>query len=258
MDYKNREWLFDKYVNEELTSAEIAEICGVGDQTILNWLHKFEIPVRPSGVRGKNKRKKIYYNTCLNCAKQFPVDMPCKHDPNNKRKFVRCCSKECTSELKRINIKKLHEQGAFDNHHKNQTGTFRRTIDKETLVRLYCYEHKLLAEIAKELKVKYQVLQREMKRHNIKNIFYRKCPQCGEIYGCPNRSMVDHESNKFKKYCSRKCFLSSRKIRILSPESLPRADAPASENSSGSQHKNTRTFPGDGESTSYLKVAMKP
>jgi hypothetical protein len=37
-----------------------------------------------------------------------------------------------------------------------------------------------------------------------------------------------------------------------------RADAPASENSSGSQHKNTRTFPGDGESTSYLKVAMKP
>lgn len=205
--YKDRDWLYQKYVVELHSSYEIAEMCGVGSQTILNWLAKFGIPANNRKARAESRKEEIF-NTCLVCGTKFKVSKPCEADPNNKRHFKRCCSPECTSELKRRNITRMHKEGIIP---KPEKGRLVRTIDKEILVRLYCYEHKKIDEIAKELKAKYTTISRELKRHGIEKIFYMTCPQCSKEYSVPIRSMTDPNSNKYKKYCSRKCFLSSRR-----------------------------------------------
>jgi len=47
--YKDRNWLFNRYVNDLKTAVEIAKECGVSCTTIYRWLHKFGISVRPTG-----------------------------------------------------------------------------------------------------------------------------------------------------------------------------------------------------------------
>lgn len=147
-----------------------------------------------------------YINTCTYCGAQFTVDSLSKHDPTNQRKFKRACSEECTRKLKSDNMKRNHDGGKFN----YKTGQ-RRYLDRDVLIRLYCYEYKTVAEIAKELRTKQITVTREMRRLDIPHVFYRTCPQCGEIYGNQNRSQCLDTSNKFKKFCSRKCFLSSRR-----------------------------------------------
>lgn len=39
--YQNREWLYQKYVVEKMSSVEIGELCGVSAATICNWLRKY-------------------------------------------------------------------------------------------------------------------------------------------------------------------------------------------------------------------------
>jgi hypothetical protein len=54
--YKDREWLYEKYVEEGLTNVEIADICDVSDSTICLWKKKFDIPSRdetPERVKEK-------------------------------------------------------------------------------------------------------------------------------------------------------------------------------------------------------------
>lgn len=55
--YKDREWLYEQYVDEERTNKDIAEECGVSDSTICRWKQKLDIPSRghemPDHVREK-------------------------------------------------------------------------------------------------------------------------------------------------------------------------------------------------------------
>ena len=44
--YKNRSWLWNQYRTLEKSSIQIAKEIGVTKRTILNWLHKFKIPIR--------------------------------------------------------------------------------------------------------------------------------------------------------------------------------------------------------------------
>lgn len=151
--------------------------------------------------------KKMYENICINCGDKFYVDMPCKADPTNKRKFVRACSKECTSALKSQTMKANHKKGLM----KREVGNI-KTFDRDVLIRLICYEHKYLGEVAKVLGTKRKTLSREIKRLKVPtNEFYRTCPQCDEQFTCTMRCQVNPESNKFKKFCSHACFLRSRK-----------------------------------------------
>lgn len=200
--------MYKKYVIEEKSSKQIAEICNIkSDQTVLNWLKKHEIPARKSGQRSASKQKKLYPTDCCNCGKTFYVDMRCKTDPNNKRKFVRACSDECTASLRSAHMKSLITEGKIDNKNSSK---YVRELEKSVLVDMYCYRYMLLADIATELKAKQTTVVREMERLKVPKHFIRKCPQCGKEYSCNIRSMVDESSNKFKKFCTRKCFLSSR------------------------------------------------
>jgi predicted DNA-binding protein YlxM (UPF0122 family) len=43
--YCNKSWLYNKYLNEKLSSIQIAGLCEVTRETIYCWLHKFDIPL---------------------------------------------------------------------------------------------------------------------------------------------------------------------------------------------------------------------
>lgn len=49
--YKNKKWLFNKYWNEELSSIQIAKLCGVTGSNIQYWMKKFNIPTRTTDKR---------------------------------------------------------------------------------------------------------------------------------------------------------------------------------------------------------------
>lgn len=48
--YKDRDWLYEKYVEEGLTNVEIADICNVSDATICRWKSKLDITSRGNGM----------------------------------------------------------------------------------------------------------------------------------------------------------------------------------------------------------------
>lgn len=47
--YRNKEWLMRKYIQEGLSSTEIAELADTSHRTILNWLDRFDIERRTPG-----------------------------------------------------------------------------------------------------------------------------------------------------------------------------------------------------------------
>ncbi|KKK47427.1 hypothetical protein LCGC14_3155300 [marine sediment metagenome] len=53
VNYKNKEWLKDKYIKEMKTMRTIAKECKVSEATILNWLRKFKIKTRNHSEAGK-------------------------------------------------------------------------------------------------------------------------------------------------------------------------------------------------------------
>jgi hypothetical protein len=60
--YKDKEWLRDKYVEENLSLKEIAEICDVSHKTISNWKIRYDI-----GDKDFNKIEK----ECCECGKSI-------------------------------------------------------------------------------------------------------------------------------------------------------------------------------------------
>ena len=44
--YKNKDWLYQKYVIEGLSTLEISKMTNVNRQTISNWLNKYGIKIR--------------------------------------------------------------------------------------------------------------------------------------------------------------------------------------------------------------------
>ena len=54
----NKDTLFDLYINQKMTSKEIAEIFGCTSKSIRNYLAKYEIPIRQNGEAVKLERTK--------------------------------------------------------------------------------------------------------------------------------------------------------------------------------------------------------
>ena len=56
--YRNKEWLFQKYIIENLTSEEIVSICEATSRSIIcNWLKIHNISIKPCNQRQKFRRK---------------------------------------------------------------------------------------------------------------------------------------------------------------------------------------------------------
>lgn len=54
-EYRNKKWLYKKYIEEELTSSDIAKIVGCGRHIIIKWLKKFGIKIRGISETRKSK-----------------------------------------------------------------------------------------------------------------------------------------------------------------------------------------------------------
>ena len=44
--YRNKEWLYNKYIEEELSTTQISKFCNSGNTVIWNWLYRLNIPMR--------------------------------------------------------------------------------------------------------------------------------------------------------------------------------------------------------------------
>lgn len=60
--YKDKDWLYQKYINERLSLSKIGEICQINAQTILNWMRKFKIKTRTlsEAIKGTTAKEKHY------------------------------------------------------------------------------------------------------------------------------------------------------------------------------------------------------
>lgn len=148
-----------------------------------------------------------YTNTCKNCGEAFSVKRKSENDPNNYGKFKRCCSAQCTAALR---SKYLLERRASGEVIRTASGQ-RRVLDRQILVELYCYRHLTIDQIAAELHAKQPTVSRALKEYEILKVFYNSCPNCGNTFTVSMRCQTDAASNKYKKFCSTGCFLSSRK-----------------------------------------------
>lgn len=61
MEYKDKDWLFIKYITERLTCKQIAHICGCHERTIHQRLTIFNIPRRVSGFNSMPEEDKQRY-----------------------------------------------------------------------------------------------------------------------------------------------------------------------------------------------------
>lgn len=148
----------------------------------------------------------VYINICKSCGKEFPVDSKSKNDPNNLRKYKRACSDVCTRRLKSENMKQLRDLDIL-----KPQSPGHRVIDRGVLESLYCRNLLKISEISRQLSAKESTVSRELRRHGLARKFYRRCPQCDVEFSVPTRSMCNPQSSKFKRFCSKGCFLSSRK-----------------------------------------------
>jgi 5-methylcytosine-specific restriction endonuclease McrA len=60
MEYKNKEWLTQKYIVEKLNIRQISEFTGIPQRTIHSWLVKFNIPRRAVGVEHWSDEQKEF------------------------------------------------------------------------------------------------------------------------------------------------------------------------------------------------------
>jgi len=57
-NYKSKEFLYQKYINEKLTTKQISDLTGIPFRTIHSWLVKFNIPRRKGGVEHWSEEQK--------------------------------------------------------------------------------------------------------------------------------------------------------------------------------------------------------
>lgn len=62
-EYKDSEWLREKYVGEQRSIADLADECGVAKSTIRHWLKKFNIPIRGKSEAGKIRAREHPHTT---------------------------------------------------------------------------------------------------------------------------------------------------------------------------------------------------
>ncbi len=60
MEYKNKNWLYQKYIDEQLTIYQISNISGIPTRTIHSWLVKFNIPRRKGGIKHWSEEQKQF------------------------------------------------------------------------------------------------------------------------------------------------------------------------------------------------------
>jgi len=162
LKYRNKEWLQEQYIEKEKTSYELAELCDVTSNTIRNWLHKHDIPVRDGGaVKGESQDTypKLRDEDWL--REKYIED---KMSTKQIAKTVGCVDRSVRMAIKRNDIEMRTQEEAA----REQCGhamVDKRLLDKEWLENQY--EEKSIAEIARKVGVTWPAVRYRMNEHGI-------------------------------------------------------------------------------------------
>lgn len=95
--HQDSDWFYEKYVEEDLSLQDIAELCGICSWTANHWREKHGIDTHVTYATGKDHAR---YNSveieCANCGE--PMEIPKSRFESTERT---CCSKECDAEHRR-------------------------------------------------------------------------------------------------------------------------------------------------------------
>ena len=71
--YRNKEWLYNKYVSEKMSTRKIGKLVGVDNKTIWEWLRKHNIPSRSITPENIKYRDKVWLeNKYINKKLSYP------------------------------------------------------------------------------------------------------------------------------------------------------------------------------------------
>lgn len=86
--YTIKEWLYKKYITEEIPAKQIAKTYSVRTETISRWLRKFSIPMRSRGEAIRNKHNPNYRGGRISSGQGYIMVLSPNHPRRNKRGYV--------------------------------------------------------------------------------------------------------------------------------------------------------------------------
>jgi len=100
LDYRNRNWLYQRYIIERKSMTMIAEICNCCISTICEWLKRFDIKVRTTGevLKGRALSKKHKENLSI-AGKKFYKKNPGFRSGENSPMFGKTPSEETREKM---------------------------------------------------------------------------------------------------------------------------------------------------------------
>jgi len=122
--YRNKEWMYNQYINKKMSSKEIGNFCGVNHRMILNWLKRHNIQIRSisegTSIGQINDKKlldiKVPRNRklCFKCGDILKFDEFRKHKGTKDGLQIYC--KLCMSEydIKYANSKFVKYRNVVD------------------------------------------------------------------------------------------------------------------------------------------------
>lgn len=93
MNYKNKEWLQENYIDKKLSTYDISKLCYINRTTVLYWLKKFNIKIRSPKEAIKLNFKEIKEKRKQTCLKKYGTEYISQN-------------KEIKEKVKKTNIKK--------------------------------------------------------------------------------------------------------------------------------------------------------
>jgi len=169
-EYRDREWLYEQYVEKERSITDIAEELGVDHTTISKWRRKLDIP-KP------NKKVEL---ECPVCGTEFT-----RFEGQLKDiKYTPVCSRECLYKARSQGIIKREVEGGY-----NLSDEGRKSLRKNAKKNL------------SERWDQYTPPKQDEKR------IKKNCEVCGEeMKIIPSKAKNPHQG----KYCSRECYRKAR------------------------------------------------
>ena len=154
----NKEWLYQKYTIDKMSTLSIAKIVGCDSSTVGEALKRYNIPIRDAAEYNK-----------INIPKSTMVELYC----NQKLSLVKissilgCCTQTISKRMKECGIEVVGPSGK-DHHNFGKMIYPERKIDipKDVLLEM-CNSRKTLKDIEKHFGCSYPVINRKIREYNI-------------------------------------------------------------------------------------------
>jgi len=159
--YKNKEWLYNKYVKEKLSTYQVGRLSKIGGQTISKWLKKYNIPIRSRGESNhffciQRMKSNEYYNKKWLHQKYIIEGL-------SAVKISRICGindVKIGCWLREFNI-------PIHTHYSSYNSLIYKWLDKEWLYEKYIKERLSTPEIAKLYKISCSTIREYLIKYNI-------------------------------------------------------------------------------------------